>query len=392
MPRSTSPAAFEMQKAEPSTSVTLPRDPPVSEALALVVHGCAIEPHGTLDIVRIAQVAPPWYTVPPSGYGGIELVVSLLTDGLVDRGHDVTLLAARGSSTRAKLVAPLDELPDASLLGNTAFESEHALASYLHASEFDVVHDHSGIVGPALGALLRGSPPVVHTLHNAWTEPSRSYYSFLQDKVHLVAVSHAQRAANAGITYAGTVYNGIDLDAYPLREEKDRFLVFVGRANPDKGPTLAIEIARRAGMPLAMIVKRSEPFERSYWDEMVAPALHDEVEVYEQVSHAQKVDLLRRAQAMVFPIHWPEPFGLVMVEAMACGTPVVACPAGAAVELVVDGVTGFLRDSLDGLVEAVGRSPECSPSACRAHVAAHFSANRMVDGYERIYSAVTATP
>jgi glycosyltransferase involved in cell wall biosynthesis len=231
----------------------------------------------------------------------------------------------------------------------------------------------------------------VHTLHGPWTAPSRLYYALLQHKVHLVAISDAQRNDNPDLAYAGTVYNGIDLDVYPLREDKDRFLVYIGRANPDKGPTLAIEIARRAEMPLAMIVKRTEPFERAYWDEMVAPMLNEEVQVYEDAPHEQKVDLLRRARAMVFPIQWPEPFGLVMVEAMACGTPVVACPSGAAVELVEEGVTGFLRDSLDDLVEAVGRAGECSPEACRARVAAHFSADAMVDRYEEIYGRLLAS-
>ncbi len=207
--------------------------------------------------------------------------------------------------------------------------------------QFDVVHDHSGITGPAMGALLRGNPPVVHTLHGPWTELTRRYYALLHEHVHLVAISESQRADNPDVEYAGVVHNGIDLDDYPFRAEKDDFLVYIGRANPDKGPTIAIEVARRAGLPLAMVVKKNEPFERTYWDEIVAPLLNDEVEVYEAISHEQKADLLGRARAMVFPIQWPEPFGLVMAEAMACGTPVVSCPAGAAVELVENGVTGL---------------------------------------------------
>jgi glycosyltransferase involved in cell wall biosynthesis len=334
--------------------------------------------------VRIAQIAPVWFAVPPTGYGGIELVVSLLTDGLVDRGHDVTLFASGGSQTKARLVAPMDEPPDPALLGNVWFEAFHSLSAYLHAGEFDAIHDHSGIIGPALGALLDDHPPVLHTLHGPWTEPSRRYYSLVHERVHLVAISAAQRADHPGIRYAGVVHNGIDLPAYPLVEKKDDFLVYIGRSNPDKGPTIAIEVARRAGLPLAMIVKRNEPFERAYWDEMVAPTLNDEVEVFESVTHATKTDLLSRARAMVFPIQWPEPFGLVMVEAMACGTPVVACPAGAAVELVEEGVTGFLRDSMDDLAAAVAQVERCSPQACRERVARHFSAEAMVTGYERI--------
>ena len=184
------------------------------------------------------------------------------------------------------------------------------------------------------------------------------------------------------------VHNGIDLDDYPFREDKDDFLVYIGRANPDKGPTLAIEVARRAGLPLAMVVKKNEPFERAYWDEIVAPLLNDEVEVYEAIPHEQKADLLGRARAMVFPIQWPEPFGLVMVEAMACGTPVVACPAGAAVELVEDGVTGYLRDSIDDLVEAVADIGRCSPAAAARGCEECSAPPTMVAGYERIFESV----
>jgi glycosyltransferase involved in cell wall biosynthesis len=338
--------------------------------------------------VRIAEIAPPWFTVPPRHYGGIELVVSLLADGLVSRGHDVTLFASGGSSTKAEIVSPLEDPPDPSLLGNLWFDAFHALSAYLDIERFDVVHDHSGIVGPSLAAVLGGRPPVVHTLHGPWTEPTRRYYSLIDQRVQLVAISDAQRNDNPALRYLATVHNGIDLDAYPLRTDKEDFLVYVGRANPDKGPTRAIEVARRAGLPLAMIVKKAEPFERSYWDEMVVPLLTDDVEVYEAVPHEIKVDLLGRARAMVFPIDWPEPFGLVMVEAMACGTPVVTCPAGAAVEVVVDGVTGYLRESIDDLVDAVHAVDRCDPHACREHVAENFSADRMVDAYERLLGDV----
>ncbi len=341
--------------------------------------------------MKIAQIAPPWFAVPPTGYGGIELVVSLLADGFVARGHDVTLFASGGSETKATLVSPLANPPDPALLGNSWFDTFHAVSSYFAIDDaFDVVHDHSGIVGPAMGALHRGRTAVVHTLHGPWTEPARKMYGLLHERVHLVAISDAQRADNPEIRYAGVVHNGIDLGAYPLVEEKDDFLVYIGRANPDKGPTLAIEVARRVGLPLAMIVKRNEPFERAYWDEIVAPMLNDEVEVFQNVSHEQKADLLGRARAMVFPIQWPEPFGLVMVEAMACGTPVVACPAGAAVELIEEGVTGFLRDSIDELTEAVGLVGTLVPADCRARVASRFSADSMVVGYEHLFEHLLA--
>jgi glycosyltransferase involved in cell wall biosynthesis len=343
--------------------------------------------------VRIAEIAPPWFPVPPLGYGGVELVVAQLANRLSER-HDVTLFAAPGSRTSAELVTTLLDPPDAALVGNSWIDAHHAISSYLQIQDgdFDVVHDHSGIVGAALGALLRGHPPVVHTLHGPWNELERRFYSAIHHQLHLVAISDTQRDANRDVRYAGVVHNGIDLDGYPCRDVKDDFLVYIGRANPDKGPAIAIEIARRAELPLAMIVKKNEPFEKAYWDEVVAPHLNDEVEVYEQVSHHCKVDLLARARAMVFPIQWPEPFGLVMVEAMACGTPVVACPAGAAAEVIEEGVTGFLRDSIDDLVDAVTRVGECSPGRCRDRVAERYSTDVMVRGYEALFEALVRVP
>jgi glycosyltransferase involved in cell wall biosynthesis len=284
-------------------------------------------------------------------------------------------------------VSPLTEAPDPALLGNPWFDAYHALSAYLAiGDQFDVVHDHSGVSGSAMGALLRGNPPVVHTLHGPWTEVTRRYYALLHEHVQLVAISESQRADNPDVRYAGMVHNGIDLASYPFRADKDDFLVYIGRATPDKGPSIAIEVARRAGLPLAMVIKKNEPFETAYWDEIVAPLLNDEVEVYEAISHEQKTDLLGRARAMVFPIQWPEPFGLVMAEAMACGTPVVACPTGAAVELVQNGVTGYLRSSIDELVDAVASTGNCSPSACRRYVDEHFSASVMVKRYEQLFT------
>ena len=338
--------------------------------------------------MRIAEVAPVWFTVPPSGYGGIELVVGLLADGLAARGHEVTLFASGGSRTAARLVSPLAEPPDPALLGNVWFDAYHTLASFMSADDFDVIHDHSGIIGPALGAMLEGRPPVVHTLHGPWTEAAKRYYRLVDERVHLVAVSESQRADFNGVRYAKTVHNGIDVDAYELVEDKEDFLIFLGRANPDKGPVEALEIAKRVGMPMVMLVKKSEAFERDYWEAEVAPRLTDDIEVREGVPHAEKADLLGRARAMVFPIQWPEPFGLVMAEALACGTPVITAPLGAAPEIVADGETGFLRASTEDMAECVGRLDEISPLACRKRVEEKFSATAMVDGYLQVFESV----
>ncbi|MFN8035197.1 MAG: glycosyltransferase family 4 protein [Acidimicrobiia bacterium] len=337
--------------------------------------------------MRIAEIAPVWFAVPPTGYGGIELVVALLADGLVEHGHDVTLFASGGSRTKATLVSPLAEPPDPSLLGSVWYDAFHATASYLHSDDFDVIHDHSGIIGPAIGA-VRGRPPVVHTLHGPWTGQARAYYELIHERLHLVAISEAQRADGPDLRYAATVHNGIDLSSYGYRAEKDDFLVYIGRANPDKGPVRAIEIARRAGRPLKMILKRNEPPEREYYTSVVEPMLGSDVEVVANIPHDTKVDLLGRARAMIFPIQWMEPFGLVMTEAMACGTPVVTTNWGAAPELVDDGVTGFRRDTDDELVEALARIDDISPEACRDRVERLFSAEAMVRGYEQVFSGV----
>jgi len=338
--------------------------------------------------MRIAVVAPVWFPVPPSGYGGIELVVSLLADGLADAGHDVTLFASGGSESTAKVVSPMAEPPDPRELGNPWYDAFHALSSYLQVDDFDVVSDHAGIVGPICGAMLRGHPPVVHTLHGPWTPQTRLLYGLAARHVHLVSISDAQRADNPDIPYIGTVHNGIDLDSYTYREDKEDVLVYIGRANPDKGPKEAIGIARRAGLPLQMILKRSEPPERAYFEREIEPLLASDIELHENVSHEMKVEMLGRACAMVFPTRWPEPFGLVMVEAMACGTPVVTTNWGAAPELVADGVTGFCRDGDDDLVESIGAARKLSPAACRARVVERFSAQAMVRGYEAVYEQV----
>ncbi|MDA8313373.1 MAG: glycosyltransferase family 4 protein [Actinomycetota bacterium] len=337
--------------------------------------------------LRVALVAPPFIPVPPPGYGGIERVVAVLADGLVARGHDVTVFAAPGSSTRARLVTPLTSAP---LLGDPASAADeqfHVVSAYLQAEQFDVVHDHTGL-GPALGAMLHGRASVLHTLHGPWTTLSRRWFGLLNGRVHLVAISHAQRWANPGLRYAGVVYNGIDLGAHPFRAKKEDFLVYVGRVSPEKRPELAIDIARRAGLPLVMVVKRSEPAERAYWDQVVAPRLGGDVEVLDQPPQDVKVDVIGRARAMVFPIDWPEPFGLVMVEAMACGTPVIARPLGAAPEVVEEGVTGFLRSTIEGMADAVADAGALSPQDCRARAERWFSADAMVGAYERLYRSI----
>lgn len=329
-------------------------------------------------------------SVPPPSYGGIELVVALVADGLVDRGHEVTLFASGGSKTKGTLVSPLEAAPDMAEMGlNVTDDTIHTLSAYLHADEFDVIHDHSGW-GPAFGALLNGHPPVVRTLHGPWNTDARRFHAALAGRVHLVAISESQKSLNTDLAYAGVVYNGLNIDAYPYREDKEDFLLFLGRCNPEKGPEVAVDVAKKAGMHLKMVVKRAEPAEIRYWERMVEPRLTGDEDITFDVSHDEKVDLLSRAKGTLCTIQWPEPFGLVMVESMACGTPVIVPPMGAAPELVVDGETGFLRADVDDMVETVSRLGEISPAACRARVADKFTAEVMVTGYEKVFEQVLA--
>lgn len=338
--------------------------------------------------MKIAQIAPPWLPVPPTGYGGIEWVVALLADGLVDRGHDVTLYASAGSRTRARLVSAFDEAPGTRLIGSAYHETFHAFRAYLDAGSFDLIHDHSGMIGLAMGALTGRT--IVHTLHGPFTELAKRWYREISGRVQFVAISESQRSGCPDLSYAGTVHNGIDCSLYPFRSEKEDFLVFLGRANHEKGPEVAVEVAKRLGMPLVMVVKRAEDHEIRYWSEVVEPRLTGAERLHAEVSHDEKVDLLGRARAVLFPIQWEEPFGLVMTETMACGTPVIAFARGSAPEVIVDGKTGFLVEDFDAMCEAVGRVGEIDPRECRRHVEERFSAEVMVRAYEEIFSRVLA--
>ena len=338
--------------------------------------------------MRIAEVAPPWIPVPPEGYGGIELVVDLLARGLQGRGHQVTLFAAGGSSSSAEVVSPLPA-PGRAAIGDPWHEAYHSLTAYQRGNEFDLIHDHT-FLGPALAEMSVGELTTVHTLHGPWEPRSRAYYELVHENVHLVAISRTQREANPDIRYAATIANGIDLDRYPLNDgDRDDFVVYIGRANRDKAPELAVDVAHQAGLPIKLVVKRAEPEEKHYWQEHVVPRLGRDDEVLEEISHEEKIELLQLGKAFVFPIRWAEPFGLVMIEALACGMPVIATPRGAASEIVQDGVSGHLRDDLGSLAHCLGKADNLSPNACRSRVEQRFSAAKMVDGYERLFRSLT---
>lgn len=341
--------------------------------------------------MRILEVAPPWLEVPPRAYGGTEWVVSGLADGLTRLGHDVTLIASGGSQTCARLETVFEE-PRFDRLGDARVETVQALAAFRRRHDFDVIHDHTAAVGPALASTVGDSPPVVHTLHFPWSDDQVRLMRMVAPPVHLVAISHDQACAAPGdIPIAAVIHHGIPLERYRFSRHKGDYLLFVGRASHDKGPATAIEIALRLGRPLVLAIKIHEPDERRYYHEVLEPLITAGIEVVPNPRHEQKVDLMGDAAVVILPIQWAEPFGLVIPEANACGTPVVAFGLGAAPELVAAGRSGFVvpPGDVDGFCAAVERAPTLVPEECRRHVQVRFSVERMVADYERLFRSIT---
>src|SRR5438105_2435087 len=339
--------------------------------------------------MKIAQVAPPWLAVPPKGYGGIEWVVSLLADGLAEHGHDVTLFATGDSTTKARLEFVFERAPGAKLINDPLLDAIHTLYAFRDPGAFEVFHVHSAFSALAVAACL--GLPAVHTVHGPFTPEMRTLYSSVGDRVWFVAISEAQRSHMPELRYGGVVYNGVDLARYPFRKDKDDFVLFLGRADPDKGALRAVRAAREAGARLVLAAKVAHPAEIEHWERDVLPALPPDATILGEIALEEKLDLLSRAKAVLFPIDWDEPFGLVMTEAMACGTPVIATPRGSVPEIVVDGKTGFIVSVEDYPAEAAAclkRLNEIDPHTCRDWVQERFSKERMVEGYERVFQRV----
>jgi len=343
--------------------------------------------------MRIAQVAPLFESVPPKRYGGTERVVSYLTEELVRRGHDVTLFASGDSRTRATLVPVVERatrLDTSSWDLCTADAIRQLDMVAARADDFDVIHWHVDSLAFPFSHLLR--TPSVHTLHGRLDLPHLPALFRHFNDVPLVSISDAQRRPfdGLGVRWAGTVYHGQPLTRYPFTATDQGYLAFLGRCSPEKQLDVAIEIADRVGLPLKIAAKVDHK-DRDYFDRVIAPLLDDPlVDFIGEIGDEDKAAFLGGALALLFPIDWPEPFGLVMVEAMACGTPVVARPCGAVPEIVVDGRTGFIGSELVELVEAVKRIDEIDRAECRRHVEANFSVARMTEDYEAVYRRLSA--
>lgn len=336
--------------------------------------------------MRIAQVATLYESVPPSAYGGIERVVSWLTEALVERGHDVTLFASGDSSTRGRLVKAC---PSAlRLIEDTADPQAFHFAmleQVVHSSsEFDVVHFHTDYQSFPFARRL--SCPHLTTLHWRLDLPGlEPLYRAFSD-VPLVSISQAQRAPLPWAGWIGTVYHGLPVDQLSLGDGGGGYLAFLGRIAPSKRPDLAIEIAERAGIPIKIAAKIDNG-DRWYYDGNIEPLFHDpRVEYRGELGDHEKNGFLGSARALLFPIDWPEPFGLVMIEALACGTPVIAFNRGSVPEIIEHGVTGFVVDDVQGALDALARLPEIDRAACRAAFEKRFTVDRMTDDYVDLYT------
>lgn len=336
--------------------------------------------------MRIAQIAPLWERVPPPAYGGTELVVSLLTEELVRQGHEVTLFASGDSITQATLEAVH---PQALRLDNTVkeygiYEMLQLSQVYQRAEEFDIIHSHMGCAALPYAPLVK--TPTVHTLHGIFTPDNEKMFVHARRQPY-VSISNAQREPRLGLNCVATVYNGIDLSTYTFfpQPSDPPYLVFLGRISPEKGTHHAIEIAKRSGWHLK-IAGKIDRVDVDYYENEIKPHIDGQQIVYlGEANHVQKNILMGNAYATLFPITWREPFGLVMVESMASGTPVIAIEMGSTREVIADGKTGFLCKDVDECVAAIDRVATLSRQACRDHVEANFSVRRMANGYLEVY-------
>jgi glycosyltransferase involved in cell wall biosynthesis len=339
--------------------------------------------------MKIAQIAPLYESVPPKLYGGTERVVSYLTDELVRQGHDVTLFASADSATRAKL-HPICEralrLEGKKIIDPIAHHIRMIEIVAQRAADFDVLHFHIDYLHFAV--TRRQKINAVTTLHGRLDIPELVplYEEFRN--MNLVSISDAQRLPLSWANWIGTVYHGLPEDLYKPTVAPGKYLAFLGRISPEKGVDRAIEIAKRVDMPIKIAAK-VDVVDKQYFEANIRKLLdHPLVEFIGEIGEREKSDFLGNALALLFPIDWPEPFGLVVIEAMACGTPVIAYRKGSVPEVIDEGMTGFMVDNLEGAVEAVRRLGSIDRATCRQVFERRFSAPRMAQDYLEVYKSV----
>jgi glycosyltransferase involved in cell wall biosynthesis len=336
--------------------------------------------------MRIAIISPLEMRVPPLAYGGTELVVSLLTEELVQRGHDVTLFASGDSVTRAKLVSICPSFLRESGRDVGILTMLNVVSSLERADEFDIIHNHTCTEGLAMAGLAK--VPVLTTLHGGlsgdWLLLFERYKGWYN------TISHSAKSLlPAKDRFAGVIYNAIDCDSYPFNGGgRDNYLLFLSRMSQEKGPHLAIEVAHRLEMPL-VLAGNVHPVDQEYFQSQVLSQVdNDLIQYVGEADQARKRELLCRARCLLAPITWPEPFGLFMVEAMACGTPVVAFNRGAAPEVVCHGITGYVVETVAEMAEAAPQVHQIDPNSCRRHVEENFNVSRLASDYLAAYQRI----
>lgn len=339
--------------------------------------------------MRIAQVAPLFEAVPPKGYGGTERVVSWLTEALVESGHQVTLFASSDSTTNARLMPASTRALrlEQKSCDHLAYHYVQLQQVIKHANEFDIVHGHLDYLSfPSFGGQQL---PAVHTLHGRLDLPYLTPIFEAFNDVPLVSISHSQRKPLPLANWQATVHHGLPADLYTLIEKpKGDYVLFLGRICPEKRLDRAIEIAHRAGIKLKIAAK-VDPADKEYFHREIEPLLDTEgVEFINEVADPEKNGLIGNAMAMLFPIDWPEPFGLVMIEAMACGTPVIAFPCGSVPEIVNHGLNGYICRNIEEAVSTLTQIDKFDRKACRAVFERRFTAKRMADDYVRVYESL----
>jgi glycosyltransferase involved in cell wall biosynthesis len=341
--------------------------------------------------MRIGLISTPWVPVPPPAYGGLEAVVDRLARGLVDAGHEVLLAAPANSECPVPCVPGLAEVdPDAGIGGDSLAEIRHVAKAYEAMKDMDVIHDHT--VG---GPLYRHRPPgvPVATTNHGPFEPTLNYlYGQMDRDTAIVAISHNQASTARGVRVTRVIHHGLDLDTVPVGTGEGGFAAFLGRMSPDKGAKEAIMVAREAGVPLRLAAKMREEAEHEYFDHEIAPLLSEEIEYVGEVDEPGKYELLGQAIAMLNPIQWPEPFGLVMIEALACGTPVVTTSAGSVPEIIDHGETGLISDDPTGLAESLTKVTGLDRRNCRRVAEERFSTERMVADHVDLYLELSDRP
>jgi glycosyltransferase involved in cell wall biosynthesis len=340
--------------------------------------------------MRIAQVAPLYESVPPKLYGGTERVVSWLTEELVRMGHEVTLFASGDSMTRARLIPGCQEslrLSPESIdhLPHHLVQMEQVL---LHKDEFDLIHFHIDYLHYPFSRRERYTH--VTTLHGRLDIPDLVPLYNVYNDVPVISISDAQRDPLPHLNWLGTVNHGMPVDSYKFHREPGDYLAFLGRTSPEKGLDRAIEIAKAAEMPLKIAAKIDKA-DQEYFETVVQPLLNDtDIEFVGEIGYPEKDDFLGNASALLFPIAWPEPFGIVMIEAMACGTPVIAYPFGSVPEVVEDGVSGYIVSDQAGAVSAVKQIEKIDRRKVRKHFENNFTADRMALDYLKIYERMVS--